>query len=81
MIRDQTNLEMGQEVLWVEVSARGNLQVADLLKIFGDTNQSRMNLFATKLKADRDVVSTGNGADGREVLAYGREILWCQFVV
>src|SRR3984893_494204 len=81
VVRDQTNLEVGQEVFYIEVSARGNLQIADLLKILRDANQPRMELSAPKLKADWNVVGTGNGADCREVLAYGREILWCQLVV
>jgi len=39
-----------------------------------------MDLSAMKLNADGNVISTGNGADCRQVLAYGHEVLWFQLV-
>jgi hypothetical protein len=80
-LRNQTHLEVAQEVFPIEVSARGNPQLADSRKVLGDSDQARVESFAAESDVNRKIVSASNRVNGWQSLPHGYEVVLRQFVL
>jgi hypothetical protein len=80
-LRNQTHLEMAQEVFPIEVAARGNPQLADSRKVLGDSDQARVESFAAELDVNRKIVSASNRVSRWQSQPHGYEVVLRQFVL